>query len=90
MVCYASTLTDVNCNFDEKNTCGWINDDENTLNWKLDNGTAISFGLGPISDISKSGYYTFVDVTDYKQTTKVKLISPEFNETMSQNTRNDN
>ena len=75
---------EITCNFDQKNKCGWI-DDNSELKWILNKYSTSSSDTGPISDVSGNGYYIYLESSFVKQGDKARVLSPLINDTMARN-----
>jgi len=58
------------------------------LKWILNKYSTSSSDTGPISDVSGSGYYIYLESSFVKQGDKARLLSPLINDTMARNERN--
>lgn len=72
------------CNFDEENKCGWLDDLSLPTRWQLSKGPQPPANTGPITDVSKTGFYVYIDGNTGS---KARLISPLINESLSDETR---
>lgn len=79
---------EVTCNFDQKNTCGWIDDTTSNLKWTLNKGSTSSSDTGPTFDVSGSGYYIYLETSGTKEGDKARILSPMINSTLAGNERN--
>ena len=77
----------ITCNFDQNNTCGWIDDTSGQLKWSLNKGFSSYEDTGPISDVSGNGYYIYLKSLNLKEGYKARILSPTINTTLSKQQR---
>ena len=77
--------TQINCNFDSNDACGWTNDQTGAFTWKVKKGSTATYDTGPTTDVSGKGYYIYVDASKSKLGDKGRILSPEINSTLSKN-----
>lgn len=70
-------IANISCNFDNKNTCGWVNDSSANFGWSLHKGSTSSFDTGPSNDVSGGGYYIYVETSNRREGEKARIISPD-------------
>ncbi len=80
--------SEVTCNFDQNNKCGWIDDTTAENKWILNKGSTSSSDTGPSSDVSGRGYYIYLETSNAKEGSKARILSPAINATMAKNERN--
>ena len=79
----------ITCNFDQNNTCGWIDDTSGQLKWTLNKGSTLSSNTGPTSDVSGNGYYIYLKALNAKEGNKARILSPTLNSTLTKQQRID-
>lgn len=75
------------CNFDDDNKCGWLDDLSLPVRWTLTKGSQSTGQPGPLTDVSKSGYYAYVDGSSAPLGSKARIISPLIDDSQNENYR---
>lgn len=78
---------DITCSFDNNNKCGWTDDSSAKLKWTLYKGSTTSLDTGPSSDVSKNGYYIYLETSGVIQGNSARIISQPINSSLVLNTR---
>lgn len=78
---------EITCTFDNNNKCGWTDDLTAKLKWTIFKGSTSSIDTGPTTDVSKNGYYIYLETSGVKEGDSARIISQPINSSLVQNTR---
>ncbi|CAF0741635.1 unnamed protein product, partial [Brachionus calyciflorus] len=76
---------EITCNFDNNNKCGWIDDSSAPLKWTLNKGQTSSSDTGPTFDVSRNGYYIYLETSGVKKGDAARILSQPINSTLVKN-----
>ncbi|XP_059145836.1 mucin-5AC-like [Physella acuta] len=71
------------CDFEDKNICGWIQDNSEVLDWARNSGPTLSTGTGPLTDHTTGtakGHYMYLENASLRHRKQLaRLISIPYN-----------
>lgn len=81
-----SHAQEISCNFDKNNLCEWTNDKNlKELEWVPSKGLADTEYSSPKTDVSKSGYFVYLNSSLAEPGLRGRLVSPMITKKISEN-----